>query len=89
MDAENPYRPPRNPAVVPRRGEPAMTAARAFAIIIASGLGCSVAGPGLGYLLGRVAPAYYRGVFAGGPEPGFDLVQVGLGLGFSCSCRVR
>ncbi len=65
------------------RARPSLTAARAFSIVIASGLSFSAAGAGIGYALGVVAPAYYRGVFSNGNDPSFDPAQVGLGLGLS------
>lgn len=60
-----------------------MNAARGFGIVVASGLGFAAGGAGLGYMLGRIAPAYYRGVFRGGEAPDFNPVQVGLGLGIT------
>jgi len=60
-----------------------VTVVRDFAIIIASSLGFAAGGGGVGYALARVAPSYYRGVFSGGDAPGFDPVQVGIGLGVS------
>jgi hypothetical protein len=60
-----------------------VTVSRGFAIIIVSGVAFAAGGGGLGYALGRLAPSYYRGVFAGGESPGFDPVQVGIGLGVS------
>lgn len=79
----NPYEPPRGP-IGTRPDEPRpFSVARAFSIVVASGIVGSVVGTGLGYLLGHVTPAYYRGVFKAGADPGFDPVQVGLGLGFS------
>ncbi len=60
-----------------------MTVVRGFAIIISSGISFAAAGGGLGYELATLAPSYYRGVFRGGELPGFDPVQVGVGLGIS------
>ena len=40
-----------------------MTVVRGFAITIASGLVLGCLGAGVGYLLGSVAPDYYRTVF--------------------------
>jgi hypothetical protein len=60
-----------------------VTVARGFAIILSSGAAFAVGGGGIGYGLARVAPSYYRGVFQGGESPGFDPVQVGIGLGIS------
>ena len=60
-----------------------MTVARGFAIIIFSGIAFAAGGGGLGYALGRLAPSYYRSVFHGGESPGFDPLQVGIGLGVS------
>ena len=58
-----------------------MTVVRGFAITIASGLGFGLFGAGLGYLLGSIAPDYYRTVFRIPPEVVVDPVQAGLGLG--------
>ena len=60
-----------------------MTVLRGFLIIVVSGIGFAPAGGLIGYALGRVAPAYYRGVFRRGEAPDFDPVQVGLGLGMT------
>ena len=65
------------------RRELGMTVGRGFAIVLTGGVGFAAGGGGVGYLLARVAPAYYRGVFAGGHVPGFDPVQVGVGLGIA------
>lgn len=54
---------------------------RAFATIIASAIGFGLAGGLVGYLLGVVAPGYYRAVFRNGGEAYFDPPSVGLGLG--------
>ncbi len=43
----------------------------------------AVIGGGIGYGLGRFNPAYYRGAFRNGKEPGFDPVAVGLGQGLT------
>ena len=37
----------------------------------------------VGWMLGKAAPAYYRGVFEGGQDRRFDPVSVGIGLGTS------
>src|SRR4051812_18099111 len=58
-----------------------MTVARGFLIIVLSGLAFAAGGGLTGYTLAVLLPAYYRGVFRGGREPGFDPVAVGLGLG--------
>ncbi len=59
-----------------------MTVTRGFAIVIASAFGFAIAGGLIGSTLGQVAPGYHRAVFAG-REPGFDPVQVGVGLGIT------
>jgi hypothetical protein len=56
---------------------------RGLVTIIACGVGFALAGGLLGFTLGAYAPAYYRAVFFGGDEPGFNPVQAGLGLGTS------
>lgn len=58
-----------------------MTVLRGFAITIASGLAFGCLGAGGGYLLGSVAPDYYRTVFHIPPEVSIDPAQAGLGLG--------
>ena len=59
-----------------------MTVAKAFFIIILSGIGFAIGGGLMGYTLGKSAPAYYRGVF-NSRDPNFDPVEVGLGLGLT------
>lgn len=58
-----------------------MTVARGFAITLASGLAFGVLGAGVGYLLGLVAPDYYRAVLHILPESSINAAQAGLGLG--------
>ena len=58
-----------------------MSVVRGFTITIASGLAFGVLGAGMGYLLGLVAPDYYRTVFRIPPEVSIDPAQAGLGLG--------
>jgi hypothetical protein len=57
--------------------------ARGLVIIVVCGACFGVIGGLLGFALGVGAPAYYRGVFSTGNEPGFNPVQVGLGLGLT------
>ena len=59
-----------------------MTVTRGFAIIIASAFGFAIAGGLIGSTLAQVMPDYYRATFAA-REPGFDPVQVGVGLGMT------
>ncbi|MDC0261764.1 hypothetical protein OAK47_00940 [Planctomycetaceae bacterium] len=58
-----------------------MTVVRGFVITIASGLVFGFLGAVMGYLLGSVAPDYYRTVFRIPPEISIDTSQAGLGLG--------
>ena len=58
-----------------------MTVARGFLITITSCLGFAGCGALVGYILGVMAPDYYRTVFAVPPGAHFNPVQVGLGLG--------
>ena len=60
-----------------------MTVIRGFAITIASGLIFGLLGAGIGYLLGSIAPDFYRTVFRSPPELRIDPVQAGLGLGLT------
>jgi len=59
-----------------------LSVARGVAIIVVCGVCFGIAGGLLGFTLGFGAPAYYRGVFRA-TEPGFNPVQVGLGLGIT------
>ncbi len=59
-----------------------MTVTRGFGIIIASAFGFAMAGGLIGSTLAQVMPGYYRAVFAA-HEPGFDPIQVGVGLGIT------
>lgn len=83
MDQSNPYEAPRDFDGSPSGGPAPITLERGFAIVLASGFGFATVGAGLGYLLGRLIPEYYRGVFAASDDPGFDPVRVGLGLGLT------
>ena len=58
-----------------------MTVMRGFVITITSGLAFGCLGALAGYLLGSIAPDYYRTVFQIPPEFSIDPSQVGLGLG--------
>ncbi len=60
-----------------------MSAAKAYLIIFTSALGFAILGGLIGYGLGRLVPNYYRSVYERGHAPGFDPVQVGLGLGIT------
>ena len=58
-----------------------MSVARGLGIVVACALGFGAAGGLLGLGLGVAAPAYYRGVFRAGDDPGFIPWQIGLGVG--------
>jgi len=58
-----------------------MTVVRGFVITIASGIVFGCLGALAGYLLGSLAPDYYRTVFRIPPDILIDPSQVGLGLG--------
>lgn len=60
-----------------------MSVGRGLVIVVACGLCFGLAGGLLGLALGVGAPSYYRGVFRAADDPGFNPVQVGLGLGIS------
>src|SRR5437660_244845 len=60
-----------------------MTVTRGFVIIILSGIAFAVGGGLMGYALGVAVPAYYRGIFSTGQDPGFDPAAVGAALGVS------
>lgn len=60
-----------------------MTFTRAIAAVLATTLLLAAVGGGIGYALGRFAPGYYRSVFHGGNDPGFDPVSVGVGQGLT------
>jgi hypothetical protein len=61
----------------------AMNLLRAYFILGLTGLIGGALGGIIGMLLGVCAPDYYRGVFRAHDVPGFDPLQVGLGLGVS------
>jgi hypothetical protein len=58
-----------------------MTVARAFTITAASGFLCGTLGGLIGYLLGKLAPDYFRTIFRVPPEMEFNPMQAGVGLG--------
>lgn len=58
-----------------------MTVIRGFMTTIASGLAFACFGAIAGYLLGSIAPDYYRTVFRIPPQALIDPAQAGLGLG--------
>ena len=60
-----------------------MTVVRGFAITIASGIAFALLGAGAGFLLGTLAPDYYRTVFRIPPDVSIDPAQAGLGLGLT------
>jgi hypothetical protein len=60
-----------------------MTVLRGFLITIASGVGFAAVGAVIGYVLGKVAPDYYRTVFRIPPEVALNPAQAGLGLGLT------
>lgn len=55
----------------------------AVAIIAICPLIFAAMGAGFGWMLGTYLPGYYRAVFRGGDEPGFDPLQAGIGLGLT------
>jgi F0F1-type ATP synthase assembly protein I len=73
---ENPYKAPNG---LKRRP----TVAKAVLAVLTCTIAGALFGAGIGYMLGRFAPAYYRSVFRNGNAPGFDPVQVGTGLGMT------
>jgi hypothetical protein len=60
-----------------------MTVVRGFIITAASGVVGGLLGTGIGYLLGRFAPDYYRAVFRLPPSADLDPIQAGVGLGLT------
>lgn len=60
-----------------------MTVQKATATVLFATIAFAAIGATVGYLLGRFAPNYYRGVFTGGDSPTFDPVQVGFGQGLT------
>jgi hypothetical protein len=73
---ENPYKSPAG-----LQGRPIV--ARAILVVAVCSIAGAAIGTGVGYSLGRFAPAYYRSVFREGNAPGFDPVEVGIGLGLT------
>jgi hypothetical protein len=61
-----------------------MTVLRGFLIVILSGSAGGAIGALVGYILARVMPGYYRGVFGNaGNAPWFNPVEVAVGLGIT------
>lgn len=56
---------------------------RSVAVVIGSTVITGLAGLGIGLGLGTYVPGYYRTVFRGGDQPGFDPVAVGIGQGLT------
>lgn len=52
-------------------------------LVFASSAIFGLLGAGVGNWLGKEVPGYYRSVFEGGNDPGFDPVAVGIGQGIS------
>ncbi|MGC4002072.1 MAG: hypothetical protein QM811_02540 [Pirellulales bacterium] len=52
-----------------------------LALLFGSALVFTALGGGVGYLLGRYLPGYYRSVFRNGQSPDFDPVAAGVGQG--------
>ncbi|HVX15814.1 MAG TPA: hypothetical protein VHC22_31820 [Pirellulales bacterium] len=74
-----------NPYVAPVGGcsKHRPSAARAVLVVVGCTIACAAIGTSAGYLLGSFAPGYYRSVFRNGDAPGFDPVEVGIGLGLT------
>lgn len=77
---DNPYESPAS--------QPSMTAPPKFFLwgvvtVFGSAALGGTFGAVIGLLLGRMMPEYYRSVFYGGHEPGFDPVAVGVGQGLT------
>lgn len=73
---ENPYK---SPAGLQRRP----TVGKAILVVAICAVAGALIGTSAGYILRRFAPYYYRSVFLQGDAPGFDPVQVGIGLGLT------
>lgn len=58
-----------------------MTAKTALGTVLAWGITFACVGAVLGATIGTVAPGYYRAVIRQGDAPGFNPLQVGIGLG--------
>ena len=81
MTTENPYDSPQEPASTkPPSAVPLMWS---VATVFGSAIIGALLGLALGVTIGTIAPGYYRSVFSGGDDPGFDPMAVGIGLGLS------
>lgn len=60
-----------------------MTVLRGFTITLASSVAFAFFGAVAGYMLGSVAPDYYRTVFRIPSDASIDMAQAGLGLGLT------
>ncbi|MBM4030787.1 MAG: hypothetical protein FJ291_03280 [Planctomycetes bacterium] len=55
----------------------------ALLAVLAATLAGGLLGTGVGFAIGKLAPGYYREVFPGGRQPGFDPAALGVGLGLT------
>ena len=58
-----------------------MTITRGITTVVATGTALGVAGAGIGHLIGRFAPDFYRVAFHWNGAPTFDPPALGLALG--------
>jgi hypothetical protein len=58
-----------------------MTIIRGLTTVAGTSIVAGLLGTTVGYCLGAFAPSSYRALFPRGTEPGFDPIQVGIGLG--------
>ncbi|RYG26399.1 hypothetical protein EON82_03500 [bacterium] len=63
--------------------QPPRSPQNALKTFLAFGVTGAAIGAGVGALLGKVAPSYYRFVFEAESDPSFDPVGVGFGLGLT------
>lgn len=56
---------------------------RTIWLVVGSAFVGAALGAGLGGLLGKIAPGYYRGIFGHPSDDSFNPLQVGLGLGLT------
>lgn len=60
-----------------------MNLPRAVSVVVGSIVVGALAGAGVGFVLGKFLPDYYRNLLVHGREPGFDPLAVGIGQGLT------
>ena len=79
--SDNPYEASQNPELTPAP-KPTFLLWGVGTVFGSATLG-GIIGCAVGMMMGKLVPGYYRSIFNGGDQPGFDPVAVGIGQGLS------